>query len=258
MRFQSSIVLPVAKTRVFARQISLRDYIEFLKCLQNNEPVVIERFIRYLIEQYCDVTHLTIIDQLVLMVFLRVISINSALVYEDKGQKVNIELYPFLNSLLEVDVKSTTTLEGAVALTVPTCLFSEDKYALYQSCTNTPINDLPAKFCKECQEYIDFIDQKIKIEFRYHAQQPPVPVRVSDNSIFEIIQVLYTDSLQNIFHKIYTLVSSAHFSEDYLLSIPPAELEVMLSILKADTEVKPKRPGVDIPPPPVNTNGFYE
>ena len=256
MTFYSEITLPESGEVCKVNQLSFLDYFTLNKFLQNNIDEHIEDAFFNLLKKYTNKKGFTALDGIVALLFMRIISIGPTLKLVSEKIDYIHDISPLLQKLCDIipnpiqipvsdsislNLKTpskfynisfdsyiySATVEGKEHI-----LTTEERILLY--------SQLPIKSASSIEAYSNCIEEEIK-KITFKIIKTDVVCGIVDHTLFELLKLLYKDSILGCQRRLISIVNYTGLNADYVNSIPPAEVEMLISFIE-EQESKQKSP----------------
>jgi hypothetical protein len=271
MYFFYPIHIPSLNSTRHFKEFTCVDYKAFIKIILNNDDDVYELFIDELIADLCrddlDVSKLTNFDKFIIMVEIRTYNISPTI--EFTIPKADKEKYEFKINLMEcLDVARSYKLQHSfnidmgklkVCCTLPKNLVIKDWFDVGINCITSiefngnkiPVSDLDKNIQAQIMNQLPApIFPKILQQFKAQADimlkeclikmpsaETPgefqeVYISPIDNTMSEIIKMIYNYNLKDIYAGQLALMSQLKIPDTFINSSTPAELSIYFSIIE--------------------------
>lgn len=216
------------------------------------------------------------IDRFCLLLHIRIVNISSELTLNLKCSETKndytgkIDLNEILQELVDLNVRITKKMQISdkvqLKLSIPRQLHNENSDMLemisqcieYINVNGTVLNrnettthyrlkvleNLPGSCMSKIFDFINTAQQPfdnfvVLEDNNPHIQKIPQKHKISlfDNSMFEFIQLCYTESLSNFYQLIYNLCS-LNFSPEYIMKISPVEAMIYIQLRREEIEIE--------------------
>ena len=264
MKFYSEIALPESKTIAKVRQFTFADYITVNKFIQNGVNAHIQDCYIELAAKYSNSLNLAGLDCLVVLIFMRVLSVGGALKLTSGKTVTEIDLYGLLQSLSTLNITpQVVSISDNINIIIKTpakfidindedfihtvvidgnsrALLPDEKGKLY--------NNLPASISKIIAQYITAIEEELS-KIQFSIADTKIECSYAGGSLFELVRILYTANIINCFKKVVSISNSLEVDTDYIVNLPPAEVDMLCSFVEEQHENnQEKQSGIPIRP----------
>jgi len=228
-------------------QLTLEDYININRFIQNNNTKHITDCFLQVIAKYTDYRGtISLIDGVVILLFLRSISIGASTTGKKNNVKIDISFMPLLENLQNLKIPKKEIKVGDLTAYIATPFsFEEVDYENFiysvgisraesQSLTvleqKQLFHNLPACAVNKIQEFVSHIDILLASIDIYIADEK-VDIKLLNNSLFEYIKFFYTENILSVQQKIIKIIQITQLDTGYLLSLPPAEINILYQFI---------------------------
>jgi len=247
MKFYSEVTLPESKTTAKVRQFTFADYITANKFIQNGVNAHIQDCYIELAAKYSNSLNLAGLDALVVLIFMRVLSVGGTLKLTSGNTVTEIDLYGLLQSLSTlnvtpqvivisdnisiiiktpakfIDINKEDFIHAIIIDGISRTLLPDERCQLY--------NSLPANTNELVAQYITVIEEELsKIQFSIAGTK--IECSYMGGSLFELVKVLYTANIINCFKKVVNISNSLEVDTSYIVDLPPAEVDMFSSFVE--------------------------
>lgn len=244
-----NLKLPVSKVLIDIREISNKDYMELQKILISSDDVNL--IFDNLILKCADIDIRTIcnIDKLAILLFIRSISIGSAVTLStDSGINFNVDLEFIISQLSAFDKCNLEEVVGGVnfILTLPRSLRVESKeecihwinsmnvWSLNTSEYNSILNAVPRDIRKFINEESLNIPQVFLLPSIDSSTLKFGGVQINPlRDLSHIVKYLLTESIDNLFERKYVSIHDIGISASDYDNMSPGEARVYISYFNA-------------------------
>lgn len=104
MKFYTELTLPESKSTCKVSQLTVQDYIELNRFLQNDNNKHVTDCFQQIIKKYTDYSDtISLVDGVAVLLFIRAISVGPSITGKKDGAKVEITFGEFLEKLLDLN-----------------------------------------------------------------------------------------------------------------------------------------------------------
>lgn len=265
MTFYSEITLPESGQSCKISQITFNDYYTLNKFLQNNIDTHINDALFTILKKYTNVQYFTGLDAAIALLFLRVISISPTLNLKLGNIEYKHEIPPLLKVLTEIEINPIDVSFNNIKINIktPSKLYGVQLEDFIHSGTIDDINHiftekerqdickhLPASIIKSIEDYSDQIEQKLsKITFK--VINTDVECGLNNGTLFELIKMFFKDNIRGCQRRLISIANHTELSTEYVVSLPPAEVEMLLSFIEEQQSKQSAPTTPNIPRGPV-------
>lgn len=257
MKFYTEILLPESGVTCKVNQLTLSDYITINRFIQNGNNEHITDCFEQIISEYTDYNgRASLIDGIIILLFLRSISIGVSVTGKKNNCKIEISFMPLLEKLqaLEFNNNEIKVDKLSILLKTPFCFtdidyekfISDVKVSRIRAKSLTPLqqrqifNILPAYTINKIHSFVESIDEQLKVIETEIAGQK-IEIQLLNNSLFEYVKFFYTENILNIQQKIIKIVQVTQVDTAYLLSLPPAEINILFQTIAEEKKRQSKK-----------------
>ena len=261
MKFYSEITLPESGEVCRVGQLSFSYYYELNKFLQNDKSIHIEDAFFTILRKYTNKKHFTAIDGAVALIFMRLISIGSTIEFVKDNTNYKHEIIPLLENLCDIKIDPVCITFDDITINIKTpykfCDILPENY-LYSAIVDNNENiftlseqqsifsHLPAKCVDNITGYIRSVDEKLS-SIVFKVIKTDITCSLENYSLFEILKLLYSDSITDCQRKLVRIVSYTKLSAEYVDSLPPAEVEMLLGFIAEQEAAEQEAENKEIP-----------
>lgn len=239
--------------------------------------IFIDTLIEELCKEDINVKLLTVIDKLYIMFTFRANNVGPTLEFNidledsDDNFKFNVELLPLLEKLEQYKLQAHIEFNDqgiSGTASYPKRFFKQpDMYDIVYDCIDTVrfgerdidlsrftfeqrkaiLQEIPSSFVpvllKSLRDYDvniskePFVDVKTDRDLSFDKQ---MYISLFNNSMYEMLRMIYTVNLRDFYTYEYTLIKKFKFSYDHISSMTPAELHVYFNVISEDIEREKK------------------
>lgn len=239
-------MLPESRELCRVQQVSFKTYYELNKFIQNDVDNHIEEALLNILTTYTNKATFTSLDAYVTLLFMRTISIGSALKLATSNVIYKVDLLSMLqkfSSLVLPDAHFTFN-DKLITIKTPSNKLFDFQFEdyLYSITADSEMivlspqqkqqlyNELPATIVSTIKEYERCVEEVIN-KISIMLVTDTVICSFTQNTMFEFVKLLYKDNLISCQRKLISIVSYFNVDINYLNTLPPAELEILLGII---------------------------
>ena len=248
MVFYSEIILPETKQICQVRQMTYEDYIIVNRFLQNDVSKHIQQCFIDLLHKYTNCKDFTGIDMLAALLFLRTISIGGTLKLTLNNTVHQVDIVGTLQKISDLELPKKNHSFGNITLRFQTpCNLIAPVYTDYIHSISVP--DASRTFLltqEERQQICDILLADILPDISDLAKQidttlqtvkvwiidREVAISFEDLSAFDLLKLIFKDNVVSCQQRLLALVAGFELDTSYILGLPFAEVELLLSMLK--------------------------
>lgn len=282
--YKSSLYLPVSVKNILTTQIKCDEYIELQKILlEDNDRQIANSFDELIGShtRYCNVKDLTCVDKFIILCNIRAISCGNVLTFTADEIQQTIRIDQIIEKCLMMyhKVEYEITHKGLKhTLNYPFDLYIEsaanvieniiEKFGIANSCNVDFIllRDLTGKEKEkvlnsinlpsaEIDKFFKSVDDVSTLDIVKESKAlniHGISVNPFNNSMLNFLKFIYRDNLLMLHKNIYTLANRCGLSPQYILTLPPAELQMYTQFYSEEVEEQNKKlqankPSVNMP-----------
>lgn len=251
MEFNVEIVLPSGKV-VRVRELKNSEYLSIIKFAQNKDFVGLSQFF----DELFIGPDLNIVDRIYLLIYIRMIFIESSITLTIDERSIDIDLATMLNKIEAnyVDLETKVVVNGIeVTLDYPCITHYEsiddlliatirhiqignesiDYNMLEDDVRNEVMDNLPAAIFNHVNEFINKIQDNVLdvdlIEENKSFGIDRVGINLMSNNVMEFISTLYGTDLQGFYTLIYTFQNTIMPGSNFFFDMSPIETRIILN-----------------------------
>lgn len=256
--------LPSLSRDTTFREMSNREHLELVKLIANGMDDQMHIGFDRLICDCCDdhsiMSRMTKVDRFCILLTMYIICVNDTLKFktqDEQGAVMSLDLSSVLDMVSDYDQKYTQTIQVnqnvSVKLSIPECLHETDlDQIMLNSIRSIKINgnsfDFKQLTSKQKRVAFDqlpgetrdkILQMMIRINDNYQIKVMDVSgenviISMYNNSMFEFIKMIYNADLESLYYNRYVAAKHMGYSNDYVESITPAELQVQMKFLERE------------------------
>lgn len=273
--FKFKTYLPARGDYIYSRQITSREQMDVAKIVKNNDPVMIQEYLKTLYNDCvdCDLPfeEMYRVDLFCLLLNIRIVSVSDklSLMYniENETKNINIDLYAVLDQTTNAKIthvqtvnlnKSTqleiTTPKGlyddeyvqSTESTISSVIYMKDRINFPELTTDQKgkiLENIPIKSMNILQEMKTQVDNlSIPVVPEKITEQDGVSMEIGliGQSMFEFIRMCYMSSLPDLYNIRYILAKRCNIDINYIESCPPTDIDAILAIYKKELDEQRK------------------
>jgi len=248
VKFYSEITLPETGEVCKIQQVPFSAYYELNKFIQNNIDSHIEIAFIDLLTTYTNKKHFTTLDAFVALLFMRIISVGSTLKLVSDRIQYETKLVDTLQRFSDIKIepqKIQINNDIFFNIKTPAKLFNIDTEDFIYSvdvkgeCTILTTDErkqimemLPATALETLISYSDIVENILSKIF-VRVVDNNIACSLQDDVLFELLKLLYKDDILACQKKLLQAVHYFGVEAEYVNSLPPAEVDILMSIIEA-------------------------
>lgn len=251
MRFNVEIVLPSGK-KIRVNELKNREYLNIIKFCHNDDLVGLAKYF----ESLFNIDNLNIIERFYVLIYIRMIFVDSEIIFMENGRQVKLDLATMLDKIESsyIDLERTVSEKGIeVTLDLPKISYFESIDDLYiATISNIKIgsdsidfdtiteveksnilSNMPASIFKHIESYIVTIQDNLLsillIDENKELGITPVEINIVSNGVLRFISSLYKTSLEDFYNLTYLFQNTVLPGSSLFLDMSPIESQIVLN-----------------------------
>jgi hypothetical protein len=265
--FSYLVYIPSLKSKKRFLQLNNRTYKTIVKFIQNNDDIQLCIYLKTIIKKLCvdniNVSNLTNLDLLCVLLAIRVICIGSSLELLFDGQQkkplsLKFDLSNILHRVSNIEYDTSIVKVDSIAVTVdlPRQLIINDttdfiskikidgntyNVNTYSSKDWEKIrNNLPVSILHKVSNKISNISSSKIIVSQKTENTPHIVIDITSNTVFDFVKLIYNSSLHSFYTHNYILSSKLNLTPQYIEDIIPIEIDIYINKYKEEIEASKK------------------
>lgn len=265
MKFYSELSLPESGKTCRVYQLTYEDYTTLNKFLQNNIDSNTNQFFVELLEKYTNCKNFTGIDMIAALLFLRIISIGGTLKLSVANTIHQVDLVGLLDQISKLSIPKRTCTFGDITfkLSTPSTLHDSELIDyIHSSQSNTSPEYfltsqekreldklLTANALLELTDLANNVDEQLKT-INVWVIDRHLTISLTDGTAFEFLKLIFKDNLISCQRRLLAVVAEFNLDAAYINSLPLAEVEMLLGIIKEREDAKASQTAPSLPGQP--------
>lgn len=263
--FKYNVYLPSLDKEISLREITNREHMELVKLIVNDDDDQINTGFNKLIRDCCDsdtiCDELTKVDCFCVLLMMHIVCVSGTLklkMQDEYGSILNLDISEILDKIASYEQKYTQTIRIdkniSIKLRIPRDLHdadldrivlnSIDSIRLFNTQYDIKSLDIKQKrtaFERLPSEISDRVIQKMRqINDNYQiklfdiGENQPMVINMYSNGMYEFIKMMYKTDLESLYYNRYIAAKHMKYSNEYVETITPAELQLHMKFLEKE------------------------